>query len=196
MQAKGTCPLPMPIQSSSPSCIEQVDLPPPPIPSAKPSLLQKNFAYSVQKHIPSRSNPSLQKFKQPAPRQKQREQMSQVESRNRRQSEVKNTGRSVTDFASSNQPNSNPFYRGDSRQNSHVIPTTRAMGTDVGINNPKFPILQTNTRRSIPTRPETLSPFRRLYSSSSGRARGNPLSSRMSMENGNGTDFSWSISKR
>ena len=167
--------------------------------TANPPILHKDFAYSVQKHIPLRKTvqSSVQKFKQPVSKLQTRQPLHpEPSNRYHRQEKPQPSARSSTEYTGTNSHQYNPFYRGgsSSRNNNNAVPAAKAGAA--GIYNPKFPIAQANTRRSIPTRPETLSPFRRLYSSSSGRAMTNHVSSRASIDNGNGTEFSWSVSKR
>lgn len=166
-------------------------------PVETPSLVPKNFASSVQKHIPTKA---AKRFAPPAE--------TPTSTRSRPKPPV--PARSNTDFKNiSTRPNpfkpiglshirsgtstgaalltssrgatsNNPFLR--TPLMPHAAGTSRAPTTRVPLANPHFPMPVSSPsggRKSIPTQSDMQSPFRRLYSS-----RGS-----------NASEFSWSISK-
>jgi hypothetical protein len=155
-----------------------------------PSLVPKNFASSVQKHI---STKATKRFAPPAEISISTRPNLPVPARSN--TDFGNASTQPTPFkpiginhirtgtstgAGSGAPSNNPFLR------TPLMPraagTSRVPTTRVSLTNPHFPMSASSSsggRKSIPTHPNMQSPFRRLYSS----------------RESNPSEFSWSISK-
>lgn len=162
--------------------------------SATPSLVPKTFASSVQKHIsakvtkrpalPSKViNSGVSQGSLPAPKRS----ITDFETTNTKPSPFKPIG---TRYQQSNRVAASASQREKTSNVSvfrtlfmpHESSTSRASNTQRPHNNDHFPqpvLSSSRGRKSIPTRPDTQSSFRRLYSS-----RGS-----------NPSEVSWSISK-
>lgn len=164
------------------STMKSTTIPSSPLPP--PTFVKKSFASSVQKNIGTPPTPS-QKGKLPLPFASARSSTEYTRNKPSQSQSVFKSLRGMSSYQNTTPKRAAPYPiptnsitrpTPPSTQRNKTVSSNKLSGIPT---NPQFPISSTIGRRSIPTRQETQSPFRKLYSS-----RGST-----------GTDISWSVSR-